>query len=161
MAPRSKTPTVISSLSRPTVGVIATVWRTAIFRSIAINRPHRVKRGFTLSEVMVAIMLISIALLALVSMQAHTLRSEGMTQQRHQASVIAGSYLAQAEASLESDFDRDVSKPRQTADDPDFEVEVNQQPLEPDLQAVTVRVLWREKQGWMDYVVRSKVARSI
>lgn len=110
---------------------------------------------------MVAIMLISIALLALVSMQAHTLRSEGMTQQRHQASVIAGSYLAQAEASLESDFDRDVSKPRQTADDPDFEVEVNQQPLEPDLQAVTVRVLWREKQGWMDYVVRSKVARSI
>lgn len=110
---------------------------------------------------MVAIMLVSIALLALVSMQAHTLRSEGMTQQRQQASVIAGSYLARAEASLESDFDSDVSKPRQTADDPAFEVEVSQQTLEPDLQAVTVRVLWREKQGWMDYVVRSKVARSI
>lgn len=55
------------------------------------------RKAFTLAEVMVAVVLISIASLALIGVQIFALRAGETNRQQHTASVLANSLLAKRE----------------------------------------------------------------
>jgi Tfp pilus assembly protein PilE len=102
-------------------------------------------RGFNLAEVMIAFMLIVIALFALISMQAHSMRSQTGSREDHQAVVLAGTLLAEAEAAIESDFASDPSRPKSSiVDFPDYEAEIKVSNLGPSLKKIEVEVNWEK-----------------
>ena len=60
--------------------------------------------GFNLAEVAVVILLLTVAVLALVSSQIYVIKSKEKNEERHQASLIASSLLADLEQALGEDF---------------------------------------------------------
>lgn len=101
--------------------------------------------GFNLAEVMVAFMLIVIALFALISMQAHSMKSQTGSREAHLASILASSLLAEAEAKLESDFSDDPSRlSSPVAEHPEYEAEVVVTVLNSELKKIEVEVKWSD-----------------
>src|SRR5688500_4659516 len=60
--------------------------------SFAMNRP-RAQRGFTLIEILVTVVLISVGLLGIAALQLTTLRGNQESYVRSQANVLAGDIL--------------------------------------------------------------------
>ena len=126
--------------------------RTATFQSTAT-------KGFNLAEVMVAFMLIVIALFALISMQAHAIKSQTGSREAHLASVLAGSLLADAEARLETDFTSDPSQASSPVPEhPEYQAEVVVTTLTPELKKISVEVKWNSGPGGARRSVETTVA---
>jgi prepilin-type N-terminal cleavage/methylation domain-containing protein len=111
------------------------------------------KSGMTLAEVMVAVGILSIGLLALVLVQSYAARARSLNQGHLMAAQLAGSEIARIQELASGDFERDF---RQA----DVEVEaemfvsvdvVDEWQGNPSLKAVTVTVAYpsgpREKGG--------------
>ena len=120
------------------------------------------KKAFSLTEVMAAIVLITIALFGLISIQAHTSRSQNFNRKRHFAMTLAASRLAETEAKLEDDFTLDVAQV--LAPDPEFpdfsvEISATEEASSPNLKKIVTRVVWKEQQGRLNYKLENIVAR--
>ncbi|MEW6279800.1 MAG: prepilin-type N-terminal cleavage/methylation domain-containing protein [Candidatus Eremiobacterota bacterium] len=103
-------------------------------------------RGYSLIEILVAVLLIAIALLALAGVQAVALRSQQGVGGRHTASVVAASVMGECEAALKQDFTADVTRSRAPyAGQPGYEVSVSQRVESPLLRRVDVSVYWRDE----------------
>lgn len=101
---------------------------------------------------MVALVLITIAVLGLVSVHIYSARAAQGNRERHTASLLAASRLHLLEEAVRQDFSVSVAAPR--APDPDqpaYEVEVLESLPEPTLKRVEVRIFWNSKQGPQQY----------
>jgi prepilin-type N-terminal cleavage/methylation domain-containing protein len=61
---------------------------------------HRPSRGFTLFEVMAAVLVLGVLYTVLASTAIHGLRAEGESKRRLEASLLADAYLAEIEAGI-------------------------------------------------------------
>jgi len=79
-------------------------------------------RGFSLLETLVFLVVITVAILGLLSAQVYALRCGNYNRHRHTASTLAESILSEATAQLNRKFDQDLSYPPQpVAYQPDFQ----------------------------------------
>lgn len=109
---------------------------------------------------MVCLGIMAMALLALVSAEAYSARSDKGGAARHQATVIASSLLSDAEQELHRNFGTDVSAPRQAAPTPpdgyEYEVDVTSE-VGGTVKDVRVTVFWTDQQGPQQYSMWTKV----
>lgn len=111
--------------------------------------------GFTLAEVMVALVLLSIAALGLVSVQIYALGAMEGNRQRQTASVIAASEMARLE-SLHAGGRTLEARPRAPVEGQDgFEMEVReaQETGQPGLQRIEVEVFWSDDKTAHSYLL--------
>lgn len=118
----------------------------------------RDSQGFSLVEVMAALFVLSVAVFAVLSVNAYTLRLNTSQQQLQTANSIASSQLAVVESVLKSDFHASteaISTPLlQSRDFPEFSFAIIDEGYEDpgqNLRAVTVVVYWDGKGGERDY----------
>lgn len=109
------------------------------------------RRGFNLTEVMVAVFFVSMALLSVVSVNAYTLRATEGNQNRQIANGLASGQLAMAESVLKINFHAppsDINTPRLTSNQfPTFDYVVEDLGYEDpgqNLRGIRVRVFWEE-----------------
>ncbi len=118
------------------------------------------RRAFTLTEVMFCILLAVLGVLAFLSVVSYSLRARNKTSQRHEASVMATSFLNQAELDNWKDFSQSSARPRQPVPGhPGFEYAVTDQTEMPDLKRVDVLIYWQDKQGLQEYRLWTKFVR--
>ncbi|MBI2913109.1 MAG: prepilin-type N-terminal cleavage/methylation domain-containing protein [Chloroflexi bacterium] len=117
--------------------------------------------GFTLAEIMVALLVVSIGLFALVALQIHSLRAQQGTTQRHTASLLAASLADEAVEQLEIDFGAAVDKSRQAATVAGYEFEIRAapDPASALLKQLEVVVYWTDRQGAQQYRLATKVVK--
>jgi prepilin-type N-terminal cleavage/methylation domain-containing protein len=115
-------------------------------------------RGFSLIETMAAIFVLAIALFAVLSVNAYTLRLNSSNQQHQTANSIASTQLAVVESILKSDFHVDseaINTPLfQSTDFPEFTFIIQDQGYEDpgrNLRAVAVTVFWDGTGGQKTY----------
>lgn len=115
----------------------------------------RSARGFTLVEVMIALVVLSIAVLGLVAAQIWALRSSEANRQRHTASEIASAQMASIESRLRADFTgTDVTQARTPVpDQAGFDYQVTPAPEGSRLRNVEVRVFYQDRTGEHAYVL--------
>ena len=104
-------------------------------------------RGFTLAEVMVAVVLISIASLALIGVQIFALRAGNTNRQQHMASVIASSLMAERERENRNNqvaFDTPLQIARTAAAQAGFFYSVDEQILSQGLKEIRVQVFYKQ-----------------
>jgi len=70
------------------------------------------RRGFTVAEVMVGVVFLSIALLALLGTQIHAVRSTEGNRQRLEASELAATVMSGIESRLREDPAQSVTAPK-------------------------------------------------
>lgn len=102
--------------------------------------------GFTLAEVMVALVLLSIAAFGLVSVQIYALGAMEGNRQQATASVIAASEMARIESGR-ARGERAAVRARAPVPGQDgFDMEVREEPetTQPGLQRVEVDVFWSD-----------------
>ncbi len=110
------------------------------------------RRGFNLAEVMVSLLLITIAVLGLVSVHIYSARAAQGNRGRHTASLLAASRLHALEEAVRQDFAVSVAAAKAPdPDQPDYQVEVLETLPEPTLKRVEVRVSWDSKEGPQRY----------
>ena len=109
---------------------------------------------------MVSLMLIVIGLFALIAMQTHAIRSQNDSRESHQASVLANSVLAEAEAALEADFSSDPGRDKSPLpDNPLYQAEVRITEIDPELKKIWVEVSWTEGPRAAHKILETVVAR--
>ncbi|MBI3929186.1 MAG: prepilin-type N-terminal cleavage/methylation domain-containing protein [Armatimonadetes bacterium] len=116
------------------------------------------RHGFSLVEVMAALVVLSTAILALVSVQIMALRTDPKSRERHTASLQAETTLAGVRQELWEDFDRSVVQPRHRLDDR-FELEVAETLEGPDLKRIDITVYWTDVHGEQVYRLWTKLLR--
>jgi prepilin-type N-terminal cleavage/methylation domain-containing protein len=112
--------------------------------------PQPNSKGFTLTEVMVALAFLTIAIFGLVSSKIYAARAQQVTKERQAANVLAISELEAKERILRHDFTTKVALPRgPVPGNPDFEKEVLESNAEgrADLRRVEVILYWEDKNG--------------
>lgn len=107
-------------------------------------------RGLTLAEVLIALVFATMAVLAVLSVQAFLLKADRKADVYNQAGVIASSLAAELE---NAGFDSVQTRPTGPVDpilDPErvgFTYSVDSSEVHPELKAVTIEVLWQDQQG--------------
>lgn len=122
------------------------------------------RSGLSLFEVMVAIAVFAIAVLALISVQAFALRSQVKAQQHQQATILAVSLMAEAEARVKTDFGAMLETPStplmETENLPEGYTYTAQQSFETaDVQRITLKVRWTDGNGPQEYELWTKFAQ--
>lgn len=125
-------------------------------------RPRR--WGLSLAEVIVAIGIFAVAVLALISVRAYSLRAQVKAQQHQQATALAISLMAEAEARVKTDFEaalETATHPLMRDEDlPEgYSYEATQTYTNPDLQTVTLKVRWTDRNGRQEYELWTKFAQ--
>lgn len=115
-------------------------------------------RGFTLAEVMVGLLIVSLAVLAMVSVQAYAFRAQTKGTGRNRASLLAASRLGAIEAALKEDFAASVDSAR-TVVEPGYELAVGSSSVLVSLKEVLVSVYWVDDQGPHEYDLRTRVLK--
>jgi Tfp pilus assembly protein PilV len=120
----------------------------------------------TLSEILLALALLSITLLALAALQASILKGRQKSTVNVYAAKVAAALMVTIETQLASDIEADVSQVRSEVppeillDTPyQFEYEVTQSfdgPPEQGLKDVSVTVYWKDKNGEQKRTLWSK-----
>lgn len=89
------------------------------------------------------------------------MQSQTDSRETHQASVVAGSLLAAAEAQLEADFEADVSRDMAPlVDNPEFEAAITIETPGVDLKKVKVEVRWKDGPGVARRGLETTVAKA-
>lgn len=122
------------------------------------------RRGVTFPEVIVCILLLSIAVLGLISVQIFALKSTVKNEDRHVASVLAFSIMSDLERALREDFEDDTlgvdpPLPVPGHDEYTHRIEVSP-PLAPPnegLRRVQVQIFWSDDGGDHQYEVWSLI----
>lgn len=128
----------------------------------------RKRRGLSLSEVVVALGLTSIAVFALVSLQLASMRWKTHSAVRQRASLLASSLLDETVSKLRIRFtDLSLERPRQVhSQQPEFEYQIHlaDDDLDPStdlsnctLKSVEVVVFWKERTGEKSFRLFSRV----
>lgn len=119
------------------------------------------QHAFSLSEVMVGLMVIVIALFALMALQAYTLRVQKFSEERHRAVSLATSRMVRVEAALDEDFEADPSGVLTPDPEyPEVSLEVIVEPgLSEDIKDIRVRAVWQEDRGQLSYHLENSVVR--
>ncbi len=128
----------------------------------------RKRRGLSLSEVVVALGLTSIAVFALVSLQLASMRWKTHSAVRQRASLLASSLLDETVSKLRIRFtDLGLERPRQVhSQQPEFEYQIHlaDDDLDPStdlsnctLKSVEVVVFWKERTGEKSFRLFSRV----
>ena len=107
-------------------------------------------RGFTLVEVMVSLVFLTIAIFGLVSANIYAARAHQVSKERQAANVLAVSQLESCERLLRHDFNESVELVRHSfPSNPDFEREVlvSSVGTRTDLKRVDVNIYWNDKNG--------------
>ena len=121
-------------------------------------------RGMSLAEVIIAIGVFAVAVLALISVRAFALRAQVKAQQHHQATALAISLLAEAEARVKTSFEAQLEPP----DDPLMKTEelpdgytyvATQTFINPDLQKIVLKVRWTDRNGNQEYELWTKFSQ--
>ncbi|MDQ7821205.1 MAG: prepilin-type N-terminal cleavage/methylation domain-containing protein [Candidatus Eremiobacteraeota bacterium] len=113
--------------------------------AMCTNQTTKRSRGFTLAEIMVCLLLLTIAVMGLVSTQIYSLKATGGNKYRHLASVIAYRVMSEKEKALRTDFS--VSAAHSRSDVPGeegFQYEVLEEAPGTSIKKVTVKVYWTE-----------------
>lgn len=113
-------------------------------------------KGLTLAEVMVALMILTVAIFGLIGARLYALRARSVTVERRAAVVLAAAALEEAERSLRHDFKFPVAMPRAAhPTEPRFEMEVLSQPHASmaTLKRVEVAMYWRDRNGAQQHKV--------
>jgi prepilin-type N-terminal cleavage/methylation domain-containing protein len=117
-------------------------------------------RGFNLVETMAAVFILAVALFAVLSVNAYTLRLNASNQRHQTANSIASTQLSIAESILKADFHVPASSIEtplfDSADFPDFSFRIRDLGYEDaarNLRAVAVEVYWEEKKVQKNYVL--------
>ncbi len=131
---------------------------------------ERHRTGVTLPEILIAIAVLSITLLALAGLQASILKGRQKSLAEVHAAKLASSLMISLEAELSTDINKDISQartpvpPELLSDNPyNFEYEVLQSfdgPPADGLKDVTVTIYWKDKNGPQKRTVWSKFVRS-
>lgn len=105
--------------------------------------------GFNLAEVLVAILFLTLALFALISVNVYSLRATQSNRGRQLANLIATTELGEVEARLKVDFHRAVAAPvHPSSQFAGYRLEVRDLGYENaarSLRRVQVLVYWEEK----------------
>lgn len=125
-----------------------------------------VSKGFTLGEILIAILFLAISVLAVIGIQTFAARSQTKAGERFRASQKAEAVMADIEETLRSDLDQDVSVERQTlpaAYNPEGGVDFDYQVVsdfvgEPEdrLKSVRITVFWDDGHGEQSYFCESR-----
>jgi Tfp pilus assembly protein PilV len=111
-------------------------------------------RAFTLAEIMVSLLFLSIALLGLVSAQIYSLRASGGNRSRHTASVIAHNMLNEKEEALRKDFSTSVAQSRSAVEGQEgFQCAIIEESPAADFKKITVIIYWKESQENHEYSI--------
>lgn len=99
------------------------------------------------------------ALLALVSAEIYSARADRGGSQRHQATMVAGSLMAEAEKDLRRNFGASVAAGRQAAPGhPGYEYElIEQSEVGGRIKRLQVNVFWTDQQGAQQYSLWTRV----
>lgn len=119
--------------------------------------------AMSLAEVIVAIGIFAVAVLALISVRAYALRSQVKAQQHQQATALALSLMAEAEVRVKTDFEASLETPAsplmRTEDLPEgYSYVATQTYPNPDLQTITLKVRWTDRNGPQEYELWTKFA---
>lgn len=105
-------------------------------------------------------MIVVIALFGLVAMQTHSMRSLNNSRESHLASVLAGNFMSQTEAMLESDYEGKYDRALAPVDDhPGYSAEVKVVPVGPELKKIRVEVKWSEGPSSAHRILETTVAK--
>lgn len=98
--------------------------------------------GFTLAEIMVALVLVSLGMLSLLSVIIYSLKAGQFSREHHTMVLLAGNQMAQVQSQLRVDFDASVatSSSRTFAHEPDYSYQVLVNNESPDRKRVDVVV---------------------
>ena len=125
--------------------------------------PGKRGQGMTLAEVMVFLVLVSMAILALVGAQIYALRANTGSRQRTTASTIAYSELNQVLSRQRQDFSQRADRARARVEyEPDFESAVAQLYYpdgRDDLKQIFCSVYWTDKEGAHEFSTWTYVYR--
>lgn len=111
-------------------------------------------RGFTIAETMVALVVLSIAVLGLVAVQAYSLRSSQGNKTRHEASEIASAVMASVESRLRKNpDDTTIAQTERVPVREGFEYTVTTRTAETRLLHVSVCVYYKDRTGEHSYDV--------
>ncbi len=100
------------------------------------------RAGFSLAEIMVALVLVSLGLLSLVSVVLYSLKAGQFNREHHTMVLLAGNQMAQLQSRLRVDFDADVAT-RSTQvfpEEPDYSYEVAVNDESPDRKRVDLTI---------------------
>ena len=128
--------------------------------------PNRAPVGMTMMEVMVAVGILGVSILALISVLIFSFKAQVKSEKTHCASLIAKTLLNQSGHLLEEDFDRvSLSPPlpgpgkKVLPSQPDYQVEVTLVSESPNLRRVEVSVSWEDYNGHQEQTTASKFLR--
>ena len=126
--------------------------------------PRKRRAGLSLMEVMIAVAVFVIAVLALISVRTFALRSQVKAQQHQQATTLALSLMAEAEARVKTEFDATLQTPANPLlpdeDLPDgYSYSALQSREGPNLQKITLTIRWEDRNGRQEYVLWTRFAR--
>jgi sensor domain CHASE-containing protein len=124
------------------------------------------KRAFTLGEILIAILFLTISVLAVIGIQTYAAQSQLKAGERFRASQKAEAVMADIEEVLRGDLEVDVSVARivlppeyNPEGHPDFEYEVISDFLgapSDRLKAVTINLYWTDRQGEQSFSCESR-----
>lgn len=104
----------------------------------------------------------ALALLALVSAEVYSARADKGGAARHTATVIASSFLSEAEQALSRNFSNGVTAARQPVPAPpagyEYQVNVTDE-AGGDIKNVRVTVYWKDQQGDQSYSMWTRVLK--
>ena len=118
---------------------------------LSFNKIHKIKRansgGFTLLEVMIAIAIISIALISLQALNNRTIAIHGYLQRMTQATLLAQYKMSEVESSSEEVLLQEASQGEfdEPLDQYRWKISVSETPLA-SVRMVTVDVVWGDKE---------------
>lgn len=113
----------------------------------------RLRRGFTMVEMMFAIMILSVVLLALVSVLGSILDNQYQSRTYDKVSIAANTVFGQARQALAEHFERPLvpdvfpAGRQKVANLEGVSFEVTETRVRPDLKQVDLLIHWTDKQG--------------
>ena len=122
--------------------------------------PRPASRGPSLGELILSLLLTTLAVLGLVGVVSYSLRAQVKSSQAHVASVIAATRIEDARVTVLKDFALSLDLPRQAApEQTGFEVAVRETREGDDLKRVDVSVYWTDREGPQQYDLWTKLVR--
>ncbi|MGE0495486.1 MAG: prepilin-type N-terminal cleavage/methylation domain-containing protein [Vulcanimicrobiota bacterium] len=120
------------------------------------------KRAFTLAEVMVALVLISLGLFSLMSISIYSLRAGQFNREHHTMVRLAGNQMAWLRSQLRLDFRADLAtaSPQPFPDDPDYRYAVALSDESPDRRRIDLVVSYQGGKELQDVKVWTYVYRA-
>ena len=99
-------------------------------------------RGFTLAEIMVALVLLSIGLLSLLSVIIYSLKAGQFNREHHTMVVLSETQMSRVRSQLRIHFDAPVAtnNPTTFSEEPDYSYEVRTSDASPDRKRVELTI---------------------